>query len=517
MPLRLWQRLFLALALLAGAALACFVAWQQLSFRRSFRTYLDQVALAHLQAGAERLAERYASEGDWEFLRRDPRRLREFIEPAPWRRGERAPPEADRAAHLVDPPAPDPDDPRPPPPRPGDAARPPPRPGDAPPPPPPNDDRPPPNERGPRLPPELDALRRIVLLDDRGERVAGNPRVTAGNEVPVQVDGKRVGTLRLAPLPALLDDIDRDFAADQWHNALWVSLFVLLIALAFAFALARGLLAPVHALTAGTRALAAGDYAQRVPVVRGDELGALAQDFNRLAATLQDNREARRRWGADIAHELRTPLTILRGEIDALRDGVRAPTPQALASLQAECQRLSTLVEDLYQLSLADAGALEYRFETIDLAELVRETAEAQRHAFADIGLELGVDAPAAMAVRGDARRLGQLLDNLLGNARRYTDAPGRVQLRVARRDDSVILSVDDSAPGVPPVHLPHLFERLYRVDASRHRATGGAGLGLAICRAIVTAHGGTIDAQPSALGGLCVRVRLPLLQEAGA
>jgi two-component system sensor histidine kinase BaeS len=170
-------------------------------------------------------------------------------------------------------------------------------------------------------------------------------------------------------------------------------------------------------------------------------------------------------------------------------------------------------VEDLYQLSLADAGALEYRFESVDLAELVHETVEAQRHAFADIGLELGVDAPAATFVRGDARRLGQLLDNLLGNARRYTDAPGRVQLRVARRGDNAILSVDDSAPGVPPEHLPHLFERLYRVDASRHRATGGAGLGLAICRAIMTAHGGTIDAQPSALGGLCVRASLPLRQ----
>jgi two-component system sensor histidine kinase BaeS len=355
----------------------------------------------------------------------------------------------------------------------------------------------------------------VQLVDRAGLRIAGNPHIGAdAAEVPVMLDGRVIGTLRLAPLPALIGTLDRDFAATQWHDALGVGVLVLLGALAFAFTLARWLLGPVRALAAATRALAAGDYRQRVTVARGDELGALARDFNHLAETLEQNRDARRQWGADIAHELRTPLAILRGEIDALRDGVRPLGAAALVSLQAECQRLSTLVEDLYQLSLADAGALEYRFEAVDLRDLVRESVALQRAAFADAGLALDADCPAVPPVHGDARRLDQLLDNLLANARRYTDAPGRVQVRLAAQEDGVVLSVDDTAPGVPPAHLPHLFERLYRVDASRNRAAGGAGLGLAICRAIVAAHGGTIQAQPSALGGLSVRVTLPLQGE---
>ena len=197
-------------------------------------------------------------------------------------------------------------------------------------------------------------------------------------------------------------------------------------------------------------ALAAGDYAQRVATDRCDELGALARDFNRPGRDLEQNRNARRQWGADIAHELRTPLAILRGEIDALHDGVRAPTPQALASLQAECQRLATLVDDLYQLSLADAGALDYRFERLDLAALARDTVALQAGAFGAAGPGWKVEAPASAPVRADARRLAQLLDNLLGNARRYTDAPGRVLvLRVAASAAEVVLSVDDTAPGV--------------------------------------------------------------------
>ena len=477
MPLRLWQRLFLVLALLSAGALACFVAWQQLSFRRSFRDYLDRVALQHLQEGAARLAAHYAQAGSWDALRRDPARLREFLEP-------------------------------------GFGERPPPR--EVPPGPPPESDAPPGLGNGrrpprPPRPPLPEPLHRVLLLDSQGQLVAGNPRVpTDAFSVPVLLGERTVGRLHMAPLPALLDDLDRGFAAAQWQDALVVGALVLLGALALAFALARGLLAPVQALAAGTRALAAGDYAQRVATDRCDELGALARDFNRLAETLEQNRNARRQWGADIAHELRTPLAILRGEIDALHDGVRAPTPQALASLQAECQRLATLVDDLYQLSLADAGALDYRFERLDLAALARDTVALQAGAFGAAGLRLEVEAPASAPVRADARRLAQLLDNLLGNARRYTDAPGRVLVRVAASAAEVVLSVDDTAPGVAPAHLPHLFERLYRVDASRSRDSGGAGLGLAICRAIVDAHGGRIGAQPSVLGGLSVRVVLP-------
>lgn len=355
---------------------------------------------------------------------------------------------------------------------------------------------------------------RLLLLDAAGIAVAGNRNMpTDALSLPLLIDEKPVGTLRLARQTQINAAVDLAFSRTQLRDALLVGVAILVAALLLAFALARWLLAPVRALTVATRALAAGDFGQRVATARHDELGALAQDFNRLAATLEQNRQARQRWGADIAHELRTPLSVLRGEIQALQDGVRAPTAGALDSLQAECLRLGSLVDDLYQLSLADAGALDYRFEPLDLAEFVRDALALQQRACRDAGLSLEADLAATPPVRADARRLGQLIDNLLGNARRYTDTPGRIRIAVGAGADYATLIVDDTPPGVPAAALPRLFDRLYRVETARARNAGGAGLGLSICRAIVDAHGGTIVAEHSPLGGLRIVVQLPLAE----
>jgi two-component system, OmpR family, sensor histidine kinase BaeS len=472
--MRLWQRLFLAFALLSGAVLLGFALWQQQSFRRGFLGYLDTVALARLSPAATRLSAAYEENGNWDFLRDDPRRFGELIEP--------------RAEHPHPPDHGPPIGEHPPGGAFGESGHPPP----------------------PHGPPDL--MPRVLLVDAAGKRIAGNEFVPSTvASIPLTVDGHLIGTLRLAPAPQLSDATDVAFAQTQTRSALVAGVATLIAALLLAFALARWLLAPVRALADGTRALAAGDYARRIDTQRGDELGALAHDFNHLAASLEQNRTARRQWGADIAHELRTPLSILRGEIQALQDGVRAPSAQALESLHSECERLGALIEDLYQLSLADAGALEYRFEAIDATQIVCDAAAAQRAVCADAGLALETSLGAALIVRADARRLAQLVDNLLANARRYTDAPGTIRISLARDGDDAELTVEDSAPGVPESALPRLFERLYRVDSSRSRAQGGAGLGLAICRAIVDAHGGKIHAQPSSLGGLRVVVRLPL------
>lgn len=484
---RLWQRLFLAIALLSTLALAGFAAWQQQGFRRGFIGYLNEVALERLQPATLRLAAAHAENGGWDFLREDPWRFAELVDPD-WRRprGGGLPPGFDpRPRGEVDRPPPEQRGP-PPPPRGG---------------PPPGD---------PRFgPPGLAG--RVQLVDAAGRHVAGNAEVGAGaQDLPIIANGGTIGTLRLASLPQPRGDAELAFARDQFNGALIAAGAVLAGALLLAFALARWLLGPVRALASGTRALAAGDYASRIDHARRDELGALADDFNHLAATLEQHRDARRRWGADIAHELRTPLSILRGEIQALQDGVRAATPNALASLNAECERLGRLVEDLYQLALADVGALEYRFEALDLAEVVRDALAMHRHALADAGLALEAVLDEIPPVRGDARRLGQLVDNLLANARRYTDAPGRIRVAVESADGQACLFVEDTPPGVPADALPQLFDRLYRVDGSRNRAAGGAGLGLAICAAIVAAHEGTIAAAPSPLGGLRIHVHLP-------
>ncbi|HVT33744.1 MAG TPA: ATP-binding protein [Rhodanobacteraceae bacterium] len=482
MQLRLWQRLFIAFAALSVLALAGLAAWQQQSFRRGFLGYLDDVALDRLQPASARLASAYAEHGNWDFLRDRPDRFGELVED-----------HRDRPREVF-----------------RDDHAPPPR--GEPPPPPRDDDRPPPGERGrphpPHGPPDL--MPRLVLVDASGAHIVGRPDVPRdAPSVAIESQGRTIGALRLAPLPEISDATDVAFARAQLRNVLLAGLVVLVLALALAFALARWLLEPVHALAAGTRALAAGDYAKRIDIARSDELGRLAGDFNDLAATLEQHRDARRRWGADIAHELRTPLSVLRGEIQALQDGVRAPTPAALDSLNAECERLGGLIEDLYQLSLADAGALEYRFERVDLGEIVHDALDLQQRACADAGLALEGDTE-PLPIRGDARRLAQLVANLLANARRYTDAPGRIRVEAKATREGARLVVEDTPPGVPVDALPRLFDRLYRVEASRSRAAGGAGLGLAICRAIVEAHGGRIEASPSPLGGLRVVVELP-------
>jgi two-component system, OmpR family, sensor histidine kinase BaeS len=476
--MRLWQRLFLAFAVLSGLALLGFALWQQHSFRRSFLGYLNEVTLQRLAPAAQRLAQAYVEQRSWDFLREDPARFAELIEPGPGRSDPRAPGAPDR------------------------------------PPPPPDERGPAPDGRSPRFPPHgpPDLMPRLLLLDAAGDRVAGNPHVPVeADAIPIVLDGQRIGTLRVAPLPQVSGATDLAFARAQAYSALLAGGAVLVGALFLALALARWLLAPVRGLTEGTRALADGDYARRLTTTRSDELGALSRDFNHLAAALEQHRQARRQWGADISHELRTPLSILRGEIQALQDGVRPLSAQALESLQAECGRLGSLIEDLYQLSLADAGALEYRFESLDLAECVRDAVELQRRACADAGLALEMDVPVVAPVRADARRVAQLLDNLLANARRYTDAPGRIRVALETSAGRACIIVDDTAPGVPADALPRLFERLYRVEQSRARDAGGAGLGLAICRAIVDAHGGRIAAQTSALGGVRIVAELPL------
>ena len=476
--MRLWQRLFLAFAVLSGAALLAFAVWQEHTFRASFVGYLDEVSKQRLAPSLTRLSAAYAQHGDWNFLRDDPVQFVDLIEPLP------------HGFHGL---------------RAGGFERPPPPPDGAPPPEGPGGPPPPGHPHAP------DLLARLTLVDGSGAFVAGNPHVPKDAfELPITLEDSVVGKLRLGPMPQINGATDVAFAHAQTRSAAIAGAAILIGALLFSFVLARWLLAPVRALTSGTRALAAGDFGKRIDAQRSDELGALSRDFNHLAATLEQARDARRKWGADIAHELRTPLSILKGEIQAMQDGVRANTPQALDSLQAECTRLGGLIEDLYQLSLADAGALDYRFEVVDLGELVDDAIDAHKDACASKGLELSGEAQPHALVDGDARRLSQLLDNLLTNSQRYTDAPGRIRIAVTSDAKSVRLAVDDTAPGVPASALPHLFDRLFRVESSRNHAVGGAGLGLSIAKAIVEAHHGRIVVESSPLGGLHVGVELP-------
>ncbi|MFP6561610.1 ATP-binding protein [Paraburkholderia sp. B3] len=332
------------------------------------------------------------------------------------------------------------------------------------------------------------------------------------------VAGHTVGWLAVAGPAALVDSAGQRFKQRE-AQATWIIVgFTILLSAAISILLARILLAPVKRIVGATHRLAGGDYATRVSETGGDELQTLASNFNQLAQSLEKNERMRRDFIADISHELRTPLSVLRGELEAIEDGVRRPDAATLASLQAEVGMLNQLIDDLYELALADIGQLSFEMVSLDVVPVVEAACDAFRERLAARSIALEFEAEGGSgetAISGDPYRLTQLCKNLLENALRYTNAGGLARVAIRTAEDTVIVDVQDSYPPVPDPLLPHLFERFFRVDSSRSRQSGGAGLGLALCKHIVQRHNGTIEASRSPLGGLRILVRLPRLNSA--
>jgi len=354
---------------------------------------------------------------------------------------------------------------------------------------------------------------RLMLLDSDDQILYGDPAGLAeARRYPLQLDGEQIGTLALLPGPSVTDAAQRRFRERQGAQLWVIAIGMLMLAALLALPAAALLTRPVTALQRTARRLADGDYQARAPSAASDELGRLAQDLNLLAETLARNQEARRRWVADIAHELRTPLGLLRANIEAIQDGVRQADAKTLANLLDDVLRLGRLVDDLNELSRTEPSALAYRRQWIDLDRLLADLVAGYRERFAGSGLSLSYSAEGQGPWRLDADpdRLAQLVQNLLSNSLSYTNRDQRVEIRLSRAQDQLLLQVDDGPPGLPDEALPLLFERLYRVESSRNRRTGGAGLGLAIARNIVEAHGGHIRAEHSPLGGLGIRIELP-------
>ena len=326
-------------------------------------------------------------------------------------------------------------------------------------------------------------------------------------------DGRTLAYLGMPPLRKPADARDVRYARRQARILFGGGAFALVLSLLAAAWVARRLSRPITQIGAGARALAEGQFATRLAPLGRDEIGQLADDFNLLARTLEDNEAARRRWFADVSHELRMPLAIMRGELEAASDGIRRTDAALVDSLSQETARLTHLVDDLYQLASADIGALDYEFTRASLGALLTESISHFAHRWQQAGLKYEYDIEASLCAQLDARRILQLLENLFQNCCRYTDAPGRVPITARRDGAQALLTIADSGPGVADDELVLLFEPLHRAERSRSRASGGAGLGLAICRRIVLAHGGHIEARPALLGGLAIQIRLPLVQ----
>jgi len=356
------------------------------------------------------------------------------------------------------------------------------------------------------LPPAtlLDAEKHLIVSTNYGA-------IPMDDLKPVIVDGKTVGWLRMNGADTLSNAADIAFQAQQMRSTLQIAVVAVLLAALVALLLARVVLAPVKRLMNATHRLARGDFTARVPAGRHDELDQLAGDFNMLANSLEKAERSRRDFIADISHELRTPLAVLRSELEAIEDGVHAFDHDSLTSLQTEVKMLNAIIEDLYELSLSDVGALSYRKIPADVSQLARASVDAFREAFKAKRLTLQLVVPSSVIFEVDPGRFTQLLKNLLQNSLRYTDPDGGATVTIAIDTAEWQLIVEDSAPGVPVNALPHLFDRLYRVDESRSRQSGGAGLGLAICSAIVAAHGGSIEASAAALGGVRITAHFPI------
>ncbi|MDT0613630.1 ATP-binding protein [Streptomyces lancefieldiae] len=291
---------------------------------------------------------------------------------------------------------------------------------------------------------------------------------------------------------------------------------VALAAVLGALLLSRAVLRPVRAMTLAAKGLGEGDLERRVPVSGRDEIAELGGAFNRMADSLKAGEERQRRLIGDIAHELRTPLANLRGYLEALRDGVVDPTPELLASLHEEAVLQQRIVDDLQDLALAEAGALTYHPTEVDLRELLETGRTAHRAEAGAAGVALELEAPRPVFVTADPDRLRQVVGNLVGNALRATAAGGSVTLALVPRGELAVVEVRDTGKGIAAVDLPHLFDRFWRADASRGRATGGSGLGLSIARQIVTDHRGTIEVRSTVGAGTTFTIVLPATPGAG-
>lgn len=356
--------------------------------------------------------------------------------------------------------------------------------------------------------------RQFVLFDITGERLAGARVDTVSlMRAPIRSHGRLIAVLGYRAPERVLSTLDRFFLHNQLRNLAIILLALLPASLVLSAGLALWIGRRSRVMALAAQALTLGDYRVRLPTHGQDELSRLSSDINTLARTLEHNREARQRWGADIAHELRTPLAVMRGELEAMQDGVRPMNAQNLHSLSQEVELLNRLVDDLRLLAQSDTHTLDAPFETLNLSEQLATQLEERRYSVETRGLSLNVDIAPNITIEGAPFRLRQLWRNLLDNAIAYTDAPGSIHVHLRRSDANAIITWEDSAPGVPHELLSRLTERLFRLDASRNRRRGGSGLGLSIAKALVVLHGGQMEPDHSSLGGLRWTIVLPLVR----
>ncbi len=335
-------------------------------------------------------------------------------------------------------------------------------------------------------------------------------------------DGGMMGTdggmMRPSDMEGMMGLVGRAFGLTLLYSLLVAGAVAAVIAAASSLFVSRRIVEPLRNMMAATRRIAAGRYGERVPVGEPDELGALSESFNSMAASLEEAEKKRLELIGDVSHELRTPLSTLQGYMEGLMEGVVEPSEETWALLYGEAERMRRIVDDLSRLSHAEPGQLDLEITIVSPAEAVGIAVERMAPLFDEKGVELENAAPENLPpVSADGDRVVQVLTNLLGNALRHTPAGNRVAVEAEPRENAVVFWVKDTGAGIPAGDLPHVFERFYRAEKSRSRseARGGSGLGLAISRALIEAMGGRIRAESPGPGkGARFSFSLPLADQ---
>jgi len=469
MRLTIFHKLFISLMLISMLMMVGMALLINNSFQNGFQSYLNQSEVEKVETMAENISDYYSAEQGWHQLQQQPKLWRELLRNI------------------------------------GEHPR-----------------KPKPHSEPPSRKTRANYNRleaRLNLLDKNGKSIIGNRKNLNRlhnniqmTKVAIIQNEQTVGWLSILQRENIKGHLAERFLRQQLDNFYWIAAWAALLSFIVAALLVRHFLKPLKSLHAAAKSLSNGNFDYQIDVRGKDELAELSLAFNLLTTTLKSQKLSREQWLSDISHELRTPIAVLLSEIEAIEDGIRKPEPKYIKSLHDQVITLTRLIDDLYSLSQSDTGVLIDRSHTVDITNIINNIANQNEVRLADkhIAIQGLYDHNQPTLLNADAKSLSQLIGNLFENSYRYTDPDGKIQINLQQKNDNVLLTIEDSAPGVPDDALPKLFERLYRVDKSRSRANGGSGLGLSICQNIVNMHHGHISAQHSALGGLKIVISLP-------
>lgn len=361
----------------------------------------------------------------------------------------------------------------------------------------------------------------FVLSDLSGQVLLPAGRFRMGDTLPlellqqtraVQVAAKTVGYLLTLEQPPQLDPKEQDFLLRINRALLLATLGTVFLAVLLGWLFSKWLLKPLQGLIVGLHGMRRGELQQNLPVRSSDEIGELVQTFNQMSFEIAQANQLRKQMTADIAHDLKTPLTVILGHLEGLREGVLQPTPKRFNTLYAEAKQLERLISDLRLLSLSDAGELHLERHPTPLTPMFQVVLHSFENLAQQRQINLSLELlPILPLLNLDASRFTQVLTNLLDNALRYTPEGGKVLLGARVLAHSVQIWVQDTGQGIPAEKLPHIFERFYRADQSRSLEGGSSGLGLAICKSLLEAHGGRIWAESEQGKGSCFWLEVPL------